>query len=433
MLKRNRDILFHIENEVQFDSIRPLMEYIRDNTEITFDVIAPGYDNKKIKGYNEKNKEIHDGGVARMRQAGFEVFRDVNGFYIPKTIQNTEYKMLISAYVYKFHYENINAKYRIMFPYASYYFNKPNWTIPTFMNQYFRSDALISHAIGTKQITDIWTETYVVPMLKFINFKKHMNITKKPIVFYAPTYNEIEFQEKFLDCVSEIKNKNYLIMRGHHRVVYIDEKKDLSQELYEKADEVFDMKDFSIKTPLEKADICVSDNSGAIFDAIYCGVPVVLFSRDPNSYKFREINTIQSKLVERGDILWTDNPKELPKLISKTLTKTFLKKQEKMRKELFPDKIHNINPIDAWMDVINIYLYDQLPYDYIDAKKYWVSRIDKLYNSHTKMNNLEAELHKKNVEIEVLNAKIGSFLSIKRSTRLLVGNIKRKIAKITKN
>ena len=38
---RKRDLLFFIENEVQFESLRPLLVYIKKNKLVSFDILIP--------------------------------------------------------------------------------------------------------------------------------------------------------------------------------------------------------------------------------------------------------------------------------------------------------------------------------------------------------------------------------------------------------
>lgn len=367
--KRKRDVLFHIENEVQFESLKPLLVHIRDKTRIAFDVVVP--DAKSAE--NKVNKKMFDSAVSIIEKSGFKVLRSEDGYKLPKYITSTEYKLFLSAYMYRWHYQNINAKYRVMFPYAAYYFNKPKWTIDHFITDDYLADGLISHAIGTKPVTDIFVKTYIAPSLKLMDYKKKKRTSKKPTLFFAPTYNEIEFATNLLDTVDELKKKYKLIMRGHHRVDFLEDKKDISNQLYSKADKIYDMKKYSLIPPLQEADIVLTDNSAVMFDAMYCGVPVVLFSKDPNSFQYREINTVQSNFIKNKDVLWTDNSKELPKIVDKTLTATMKDKQIQLQKTLFPGS--RAKPVEQWMDILNVYLNEELPEDYHLTKKYWNEKV----------------------------------------------------------
>ena len=133
------------------------------------------------------------------------------------------------------------------------------------------------------------------------------------------------------------------------------------------------MKKYSLIPPLQEADIVLTDNSAVMFDAMYCGVPVVLFSKDPNSFQYREINTVQSNFIKNKDVLWTDNSKELPKIVDKTLTATMKDKQIQLQKTLFPGS--RAKPVEQWMDILNVYLNEELSEDYHLTKKYWNEKV----------------------------------------------------------
>ena len=425
---RRRDILFHIENEVQFESLKPLIEHIRDNTNITFDIVVPD----DTSANTAINKKVHDGGAKLIKAQGFAITRSIDGAEMPDKIVNTEYKVLLSAYMYRWHYDHIKARYRIMFPYASYYFNKPQWTISSFIERDFMADALLSHAIGTQEACNIFTKTYIVPSLKLMDYKKKRNKNSKPTLLFAPTYNEIDFAENFIDCVNILKSTYKIAMRGHHRVVNLDSNKDISQRLYEQADIIYDMSEHSLSDTLGEVDIVLSDNSATIFDAIYCSVPVVLFSDDTNSLKYRDIDTIQSKLVSSGDVLWTNNPREIKKITDKTLSEEYQKKQEKVREKLFPGGF-NVNPVEHWMSVLNRYLNDAVSEEYRLAKRYDVeyrlSIADGLLGANNRIAELDAQVLSQNTVLNQKNQIIQNEISpgIKTSLKRLMKAVYRKI------
>lgn len=366
--QRNRDILFYIETETQFESVRPLLEYLRGNTKITFDIVVPS----AISGSTINNKLVYDGAAALLIKNKFTVVRSVDDVVLPDSIIHTQYSVLLAAYMYQWHYENLNVNYRVMFPYASYYFNKPNWTIDRFIKLDYMADAVLSHAVGTKPVTDIFTRTHVVPSLKLMDFRKKTKISnkQKPILFFAPSYGEMEFTVNILKNIDIIKEKYTFAVRGHHRSTCSNKSMSMYKKLKQSADKIYDEKKYTTKNALEDADIIVSDNSAIIFDAIYCGIPVVLFSQNPNSFNYKNISTSQSNLVEQGDILWTNRPEELLKIVDKTLTGKMLKTQKEMSRRLFPVK--GKSPVEAWLKALEPYINDELMYDYRLAKKYWI-------------------------------------------------------------
>lgn len=421
MQKNNKDLLFHIETEAQYDSLKPLLIYLRDSTAISFDIVVPS----GTAGDMIINKEVYEGCAQVLQKNHFKVHRGVNSIILPDIILNTTYKVFLSAYIYPWHYQNIDAKYRLMFPYASYYFNKPQWTIKQFIHQDYLADGLLSHAVGTEQVTNVFTKTYIVPSLKLMDYRKKSNQRKtKPVLFFAPTYNELDFAVKFLQNIAEIKKKYTVIMRGHHRVDHMEDNKSVSLELYNAADKVYSLDEYPLTTPLGEADIVVSDNSAVIFDAIYCGVPVALFSKDPNSLHYKDINTAQFDLIKKGYILWTDDPQKIPYILEETLKKKLLEKQKNMRQELFPEKFKQ--PINRWMEVLSTYLKDDLPYEYSLAKRYWVGYINEVeknnQNAHREIDHLNLKII--DYETRVYNEQNpGIRISLRRTVKACLSKI----------
>lgn len=378
---RTIDILFHIETLAQVESVLPLIALIKSKNLATFDIVVP----------SSLSTNIYEDCADHLEARGFNVTRGKSDVELTDLIVKTKYKILLSAYMYQWHYDNLEVDYRIMYPYASYYFNKPNWTIERFIRQDYMADALLSHAIGTKPVTDIFTQTHIVPSLKLMDYRKKARPSKKPVIFFAPTYSELDFAKSIIGVADDIKKNYRLVMRGHQKSGNT-ENGSLAQ-LYGVADEVFDAKNNQLVDVLQEADIVVSDNSAVIFDAIYCGVPVMLFSSGPNTQSYFDIDTAQSTLFDEGYIKWTDNPGSLLGAIKQTLTPESIRKQKSLTKKLFPYSGKD-NAVNAWMDVIGEYLSDGVGKDYTAAKRYWVQRING-WKEELEVLRLECgELHK---------------------------------------
>lgn len=407
-----KDILFNIETDTQYESIRPLIEYIRNDTKLSFDIIVPqaGEESAAQGG-------VYESCVRKLRQDNHKIYRTQDGRILSKTISSSKYKILLSPYIYDWQYNLLDVDFRIMYPYASYYLNKPSWTIKQFIDQDYLADALLSHAVGTKLITDVFTSTYVVPSLKLMNFKKKAP-TKRPVLFFAPTYSDMEFAANLTESLVKLKKKYKIIMRSHLKSIHNPRFNSQTQELLKTADEVHNPAEYSVAESLQKADVVLSDDSAVIFDAIYCGVPVALFSRDPDAFKYRDISTMQAELVNSGEILWTDNSLKLESVIDETLKKQTLKQQD-MRKRLFPDD-GDQDPIGAWMKVLEIYLDGRLPKGYQPTKRYWIEKVQKA-------NALDGAQH----QIESLSAQINEEQrpGVKTAARRLLGACKRKAVK----
>lgn len=378
---KDKNILFYIETIVQLDSIRPLLNYLRESKKYSFDILVPKSSSKETS----HDKVVFNETAKKLTDESFDVLRTIDGPVVSKKIQKTHYNILFTAYVSPWQYENLSVNYRIMFPYASYYFNKPHWTVKQFIEQDFLADALLSHAEGTRSVTDIFTKTYIVPFLKLMDFKKKKSIGKKPVVFFAPTHNEAEFANKLLETIDDLKKDYRVVMRGHHKQSQEATGKDIFHDLYSKVDKVYEVGSTLLIDALQEADLVLSDNSGVIYDAIYCGIPVALFSCGVNAFHLNDINTEQYKLVESGDVLWTNNPKKITDIVKKTLSKKILSRQEILSRKMFPQS--RKNPIQQWVNVLDEYLNRPIT-DADLSKEYWSRSILEGYEAKRELQNL---------------------------------------------
>jgi hypothetical protein len=367
---------------------------------------------------------VYDACSIKITKQGYNNLRRPISGATPYIVSSTKYHLLLSPYIYEWQYYEIDARFRIMFPYASYYFNKPSWTIKQFIEQDYMADALLSHAVGTQPVTDIFTKTHIVPSLKLMNFKREKKRTKKPVIFIAPSYSDMDFARNILETIGALKNKYIVIMRAHHKAVYNMQYNDYTKEILNMADEVYDAAHYPLTVPLKISDIVITDNSAVLHDSIYCGIPVVLFSKDINEYSYRDISTSQAELVANGEVLWTNNPATLGDIIDRTLY-DLQDIQHLMRNRLFPIAEHP-NPIMAWMDVLTIYLNDTLPYEYSYTKKYWIDSIHNnkkhLLAASQSVNKLELQLNERDKQLHISNNP-----SIKVALRLLAHAIKRRL------
>jgi pyruvyltransferase len=367
---------------------------------------------------------VYDACSDRIIEQGFSNYRrPING-PIPHLVSSRKYRILLSPYIYEWQHNEIDTQFKIMYPYASYYFNKPSWTIKQFIEQDYMADALLSHAVGTQHVTDIFTKTYIVPSLKLMNFKREKKRINKPVLFFAPSYNDMDFLQNILVSIDTLKKKYHIIMRAHNKAVYNKQYSSYTNSLLSMADEVYEAEHYRLIEPLNVSDIVITDNSGVLHDAIYCGIPVAIFSNDINEYSYRDINTSQAELVARGEVLWTNDAAALGGIIKRTLQE-LQESQRLMRVRLFPDADHP-NPIMAWMDVLKVYLNNSLPYEYSLGKKYWVESIQEnkrhLQAASESINNLESIINERDKQLSVSNNP-----SIKVAFRFLVNALKRRL------
>ena len=410
---KKKDILVIIETHVQFDVLEPLLKHIKNNTKYSLDIMVLSGD--------RFGKDL----IGAFNAAAEHAIK--HGFTVKcRTYPKDDYQLCLAPYIHGEYRKEIKAKYFIRYIYSLLSTNKAIFYINHLINNGYLADAsiLMASSIDAK-CQSVFSPTFSVPDMRYTDFRKEPQHKDKPTILFAPTYNDVGFATRILDVIDDIKKKYHIIMHGHHLSIHRSKEEGLLHKLYKNADAVYDIEQYTFKTPLEKADIVLTDNASVIGDAIYNGVPVALFSKDPNEFHYRDVRTIQYDLVKSKDILWTNNSEEIQSIVKKTLSSNTIKnKQKKLREVLYPHR-HG-DPIERWMEILRMYLDDNLPYEYTMIKKYWIERIDDLAQGNQ---DKQAAIDRLNIQLEEKEIEIASFFSIKRSARLLLENIKRRLRK----
>lgn len=103
----------------------------------------------------------------------------------------------------------------------------------------------------------------------------------KPVILYMPTYGELGSFDELVGPLSQLLDAFDIVIKGHHN----DEMTGLGWMKKAKSTGIHHLFNGGAdpRPLLEAADLVLSDFSGAIFDAVYAKVPVVLFQPDASS------------------------------------------------------------------------------------------------------------------------------------------------------
>ncbi|MBQ9536231.1 MAG: CDP-glycerol glycerophosphotransferase family protein [Desulfovibrionaceae bacterium] len=95
----------------------------------------------------------------------------------------------------------------------------------------------------------------------------------KKTILYAPTWGEISSIDLYLDNIIKLSDDFNLMLKIHHNSDIIENK---CKEIKNKKNiKIFGAND-DIYSLLTVTDLMISDYSGAIFDALYCKIPIIL-------------------------------------------------------------------------------------------------------------------------------------------------------------
>lgn len=391
---QKKDILVRIETEVQFFSIKPLLERFKIKN-IDFDIFIPDEDN----GNGSKN--IFDSTYKIIKNSNFNAIRQVYN----------DYKIVLAP---GSGYENRNIKYDYLIRYQ--YSSISAKPLPVYTPEWYKDyHAILCQSEYEKDILGVYSKTYLVPNLKYINFERKIDKTKKTIL-YLPTWQDINSIKDIKENLSKLKQEGYyVIAKLHHGTTHLKDEED-NKNIRMSVDELYES-----NTPLQelmaRADIIISDNSAAIYEALYIGIPVVVYGDKINDRKFGYINTRHYEWVKDGIIENPKNLDQLKKALKKSLLPEYIGEQLKLSKRMF-NRIFNDSAIDKWMNIINKYLNDDITMEYV--------YLHNLYNSF---------INDKDVRISELTniINIQTNPGIKTSINMLFKAIENKIKRMSRN
>ncbi len=110
---------------------------------------------------------------------------------------------------------------------------------------------------------------------------------QKRTILYVPTWGPLSTYETFIKEVVNLKKEFNVLLKLHHNTDLLDKNRkgrfsDSDVHVFGANDQLIDL--------LPICDIVLSDYSGAIFDALYCGKPIVLLQDDIEKKVGNKIN-----------------------------------------------------------------------------------------------------------------------------------------------
>ncbi len=334
-------------------------------------------------------------------------------------VKNIKYKTLLEPYPIA---ADIHTEFRIRYEYGvSPASLKPNHVYAPEWNEPY--DAVICYSAIGSEILSAYTKPCIIKPLQFGDFKLH-KMGKKINLLVLFTWGDVSAAYKLRNIKEQLGDRYNLIIKAHHAVEYNPIHSKDKVVLKSVADEYHDAS-ANVNELLKRADIVLSDNSSAIFTAIYLGIPTAIFSEATSDY--HNMNGIKaahfSLLIEPRRIPYTNKVEDVKGVIELALKNA--KAQNKLKDELYPFDIDKtlVNVVEGYLGISR----EEEPY-------YIIKDLLREKQNKTKQNLLDQEkvisdLENKNEE---LHSQLESFLGVKRSMKLLVGNIKRRVNKINK-
>ena len=369
-------IAITIQNYVQYYCIHDLVdELMKDNIVHVYVPICT-FD----EGFNNMYNDMYDFLIAH----NYTVYRESH--------PEIDYKIVLLTYNFDAYFE-FNCKYKIKYTYYVMC-SKPQLLYKPDQNEFF--DAMLTHSTYERDVCSVYAPTYLVGAMNFKDFKKKKSNSDKKTVLYLPTYGNLNTIDNLIDEFKKLKKKYRLISKIHHGTSYLLDEKNRRNSLLEVFDEVHDDKT-KLNDLLAQADVVLSDNSGAVFDAIYLDIPVCMYTNSLSECDYEDLQSPQHQLVEKGVIPYTNDCKKISEIIDEALSKEMINKQRKESKILFP--LAKEEYVSSNLDVINMYLRDE-----VDLNRYKLRRI--FAKDYFRAYALEGEVNQLKKQVEDLNNEI---------------------------
>lgn len=376
-----------VQNVIQWYSIRKLAIFLKEKKNLSVDIYL----------YNpaDSSAGFHD--IANDTANAI-----LSDNFTPLTKPaNYSYKICLAPYSNMI---DIDCKYRLGFCYGAAT-TKPKFTLDPSVKIGFHG--LFLHDTYGAEIFSVYGKVYIVPDLYIDKITKHISHTNKPTVLYLPTYHEPSTIQT-ASALSQLKDKYHIIVKGHHGTDNLEDEKSKKDLLTNIADDIYPST-YPIKKLFEKCDVILSDNSGAVMDALYANIPVAISASEINR-SIPGVDTLQYKLVNSKVIPYTDNPnsENITHIVSAALSKSTQKKQQETSKTLFPAKTGGP---EIWFKIIRLYLEDKVSQDYCNAHSF-------LSNEYYHLQQNNVYLSKENTILKTSLLEIEESLNQYKNSRL---------------
>lgn len=305
------------QNNIQYESFINAVD-IMIKRGILVDLYVP------INNLNNGFNTMFDAFYNKIANSKYNIYREPNDFYydiVFETYYIEQFKDLKRKYTIKFMY-GLTAKSEYSFSFDI------NYIFDAFLC-YGKMDAICLQNYG---------KTFEIGNLKYLNTKLKPNkIKQKKTILYLPTYGDNCSIDKIGKEIALLNGKYDIIVKPHHGTEYLNNPIETQrmQFLKNNFNTIYSSKD-SLEKLMEKCDLVISDLSGAVFDSICLGKPVIMFLANTDSH-YGEYKSLPIQFADSGYILTIDsiNCKNLEEIINKSLKNDYIKKQQEAFNILF--------------------------------------------------------------------------------------------------
>jgi O-antigen biosynthesis protein len=366
---------FVLHNLNLFETIEPLLMEAPE----PFDLYLPRYNDPQWHAMSEYTYQV-------LRERG----------YFPKFLDQAydqRYKVVFSGLPYAGSDNRSllpHSQYNVRFMYglAKETFTYDLWNI--------NYDLILCFGPYDESILKGYTQTIQVGPIRFINHlqKRDKKKNEPPNLLYVPTYGPPCSLEKLAETLKELNDSYHVTIRLHHGTTFLEpERVALANSIGRVADPKI-----PLGALLEKADVVLSDGSGAIFDALAMNCPVVVF-QPLGPAQFEGKPSLEELIILEDIVPSTDDPLKIKYSLKQAMEDPeYTRKRKEFVKKIYLDET-KISVKRVWETI-----YKLLSGEYPVEGNYYAQRKIKRRLSELSQENarLKSTLHEFNTRLEML-------------------------------
>lgn len=372
-MNKIKNVAVTIENNIQFESFKNAIDIMLEQ-KINVDIFIPLDNNDD--GYNRMFDEFYQ----KISKMNYNIFRELT---------KTKYDILFMPYlVYQF--KDLKRKYTIRYLYGLT--TKPEFFLSLETNYIF--DGFLCYGKYDFECLKNYGIPFEIGNIKYINFKTNKKESnKKKTILYLPTYGNYSSIDTLAPMLIKLKDKYDILIKPHHGTEYgINEiEKQRFTYLRNNFENIYSST-YSLLELINICDIIITDQSGAVFDAICVKKPVIMYYNDTES----NCSSLPVKYAKKGYFISINDVKNtnIENLISEAMDIKQLNKQNKLINILFcPQKEVKNNFMEFLKKIENGAINE----DYYEIHQLQKEKISKLFETNQIINNRITNL---NTELE---------------------------------
>lgn len=314
-------LVFIFHNLVTYESMRNVLFELKEKN-IPFDILVP------ISTTDANAQQMFEDTAAC-------ISKEFPNVQLGNGVSNIRYKAAFLPFLPFFF--SVESDYTVRYQYgigkATYNFDI--WSM--------NFDYILCQSLYDFKALRNYTQAELLGNPKFLKRAKEVP-SEKFSILYMPTYGELSSLDDRFEYIKRLSKKYHIRIKLHHMTLYYEQERvEMVKEVF-KDEDILTHRDY-LSDLFETSDLVISDTSGAIFDSIQYGIPLVLLKKKGQVFQGTQLS-LEEQLVFEGKIptVYHGDDLEIIDSISVDYDK-YHKQITNLREQIFPvsseDVVHN--------------------------------------------------------------------------------------------